>query len=67
MGRSKGPGRKGDVLEKIVFTKFIFMLLIAGCKPEKTTWVWPEAHTYPEERNVLVAVPVVPVTITTLN
>ena len=50
-----------------MFTKFIFMLLIAGCKPEKTTWVWPEAHTYPEERNVLVAVPVVPVTITTLN
>ena len=67
MGRSKGPGRQSDVLEKIVFTKFIFMLLVAGCTPEKTTWVWPEAITYPEERNVLVAVPVVPVTIITLN
>ena len=50
-----------------MFTKFIFMLLVAGCTPEKTTWVWPEAITYPEERNVLVAVPVVPVTIITLN
>jgi len=50
-----------------MLSKFIFMLSIAVAVPEQTTWVWPETITYPEERNVLVAVPVVPVTITTLN
>jgi len=28
---------------------------------ENRAWTMPEAFTYPEERNVLVAVPVVPV------
>jgi hypothetical protein len=50
-----------------MLAKFVFMLLLVGSTPEQTTWVWPEAYTYPEERNVLVAVPVVPVSVTVLN
>ena len=50
-----------------MLAKFVFMLLLVGSTPKQTTWVWPEAITFPEERNVLVAVPVVPVTIITLN
>lgn len=50
-----------------MLAKFVFMLLLGGSTTEQTTWVWPEAYTYPEERNVLVAVPVVPVSVTVLN
>jgi|TARA_B100000927_G_scaffold278886_1_gene261988 hypothetical protein len=50
-----------------MFTKIIFVLLLSGSTPEQTTWVWPEAYTYPEERHVLVAVPVIPVTINKLD
>lgn len=35
--------------------------------PQQTTWVWPEAHTYPEERQVLDSYPVIEVTITTVR
>ena len=41
--------------------KFIFMLSMAVAVPEQTTWVWPEAHTYPEERQVIDSYPVLPV------
>ena len=47
--------------------KFIFMLSITMAVPEQTTWVWPEAHTYPEERHVLVAHPVHPVDVVDLQ
>lgn len=47
--------------------EFIFMLSMSVAVPEQTTWVWPEAHTYPEERRVLHAVPVVPVVITEID
>lgn len=50
-----------------MFMKFVFMLLLGASTAEQTTWVWPETYTYPEERNVLVAVPVVPVSVTVLN
>jgi len=41
--------------------EFIFMLSMTVAVPEQTTWVWPEAHTYPEERHVLDSYPVIPV------
>lgn len=50
-----------------MFHAIIFVLLLSGLTPEKTTWVWPEAYTYPEERHVLVAVPVIPVKISELD
>jgi hypothetical protein len=44
-----------------MFTKFVFMLLFTANTPEQTTWVWPEAYTYPEERQVIASYPVLPV------
>jgi len=37
------------------------MLLFTANTPEQTTWVWPEAYTYPEERQVIASYPVLPV------
>ena len=47
--------------------EFIFMLSMAVAVPEQTTWVWPEAHTYPEERHVADSYPVIKVDITKLT
>tara|TARA_Y100001973_G_C5160784_1_gene313404 strand:- start:613 stop:753 length:141 start_codon:yes stop_codon:yes gene_type:complete len=42
--------------------KYILLLLVLTACANKT-FVMPTAITYPEERNVLVAVPVIPVEI----
>ena len=41
----------------------IFLLLCVACSNTKKTFILDPSITYPEERNVLVAVPVVPVEI----
>ena len=42
--------------------KYIFLaLLLVSCATVNTTFILPEVETYPEERNVLMAVPVIPV------
>jgi hypothetical protein len=42
--------------------KYILLLLVLTACANKT-YVMPTAITYPEERNVLIAVPVIPVEI----
>ena len=42
--------------------KYILLLLVLTACANKT-YVMPSAITYPEERNVLIAVPVIPVEI----
>tara|TARA_B100000941_G_scaffold229874_1_gene172265 strand:+ start:358 stop:501 length:144 start_codon:yes stop_codon:yes gene_type:complete len=46
--------------------KYILLLLVLTACANKT-FVMPTAITYPEERNVLMAVPVIPVDIKPLN
>ena len=41
----------------------IFLLLCVGCAKTNKTFILDPSITYPEERNVLVAVPVIPVEI----
>ena len=41
----------------------IFLLLCVACSNTKKTFILDPSITYPEERNVLVAVPVIPVEI----
>ena len=45
----------------------LFLLLFLETNKPNDTFVMPTAMTYPEEKNVLVAVPVVPVEIEILN
>jgi|TARA_R100000008_G_C3536841_1_gene142521 hypothetical protein len=46
--------------------KYVLLLLVLTACANKT-FVMPTAITYPEERNVLIAVPVTPVEINPLN
>jgi|TARA_Y100000114_G_C11642850_1_gene270166 hypothetical protein len=46
--------------------KYVLLLLVLTACANKT-FVMPTAITYPEERNVLMAVPVIPVEINPLN
>ena len=39
----------------------IFLLLCVACSNTKKTFILDPSITYPEERNVLVAVPIIPV------
>ena len=39
----------------------IFLLLCVACSNTKKTFIMDPLITYPEERNVLVAVPIIPV------
>jgi hypothetical protein len=41
----------------------IFLLLCIACARTNKTFILEQSLTYPEERNVLVAVPVIPVKI----
>ena len=41
----------------------IFLLLCVACSNTKKTFILDPSITYPEERNVLIAVPVIPVEI----
>ena len=41
----------------------VFLLLCVACSNTKKTFILDPSITYPEERNVLVAVPVIPVEI----
>ena len=41
----------------------IFLLLCVACSNTKKTFILDPTKTYPEERNVLVAVPIIPVEI----
>ena len=41
----------------------IFLLLCVACSNTKKTFILDPSITYPEERNVLVAVPIIPVEI----
>lgn len=44
--------------------KYIFLaLLLVSCATVNTTFILPKVETDPEERNVLVAVPILPVAI----
>ncbi len=45
----------------------IFLLLCVACTKTNKTFILDPLITYPEERNVLVAVPVIPVQIDTLK
>jgi|TARA_Y100000590_G_scaffold280767_1_gene315449 hypothetical protein len=48
--------------------KYILLaLLLVSCATTPTTFIMPAVDTPPEERKVLVAVPVIPVDITSLN
>ena len=49
---------------------FLLGLTFVSCttvNPVNNTFVMPEVKTYPEERTVLIAVPVIPVTITIIE
>ncbi len=56
-------------LKKLKYS--ILILLLFGCAgnptPNTNTFILEEAYTYPEERNVLEAVPVIPVEIEVLQ
>ena len=43
--------------------KVLALLVLLTHPLENETWIMPEVYTYPEERKVLVAVPVQPVDI----
>ena len=45
----------------------IFLLLCVACSNTKKTFILDPSITYPEERNVAVAVPVIPVEIEILD
>ena len=45
----------------------VFLLLCVACSNTKKTFILDPSITYPEERNVAVAWPVVPVTIEIIN
>ena len=45
----------------------VFLLLCVACTKTTKTFILDPAITYPEERNVLVAVPVIPVEIEILD
>ena len=45
----------------------IFLLLCVACSNTKKTFILDPSITYPEEKNVLVAVPVIPVEIEILD
>ena len=45
----------------------IFLLLCVACSNTKKTFILDPSITYPEERNVAVAVPVIPVDVETLD
>ena len=45
----------------------VFLLLCVACSNTKKTFILDPAITYPEERNVAVAVPVIPVDIELLD
>ena len=45
----------------------VFLLLCVACSNTKKTFILDPSITYPEERNVAVAVPVVPVEIEILD
>ncbi len=48
--------------------RIIFLcLLVASCAKTNTTYLLPEVYTYPEERNVQMAVPIHPVYVEQLN
>ena len=50
-----------------MLSTFLLMLFLTASTPEQTTWVWPEAHTYPEERQVADKYPIIPVEQTIIN
>ena len=45
----------------------LFLILLLETNKPNETFVMPVAKTYPEERTVLEAYPVIPVEITTIN
>ena len=45
----------------------VFLLLCVACSNTKKTFILDPSITYPEERNVLVAVPIIPVEITIIE
>ena len=45
----------------------IFLLLCVACTKTNKSFILDPSITYPEERNVLVAVPVIPVEIDTIE
>jgi len=46
---------------------YLFLLLLSACAVTNKTFVMPVPVTYPEERKVLMAVPVLPVEIDTIE
>ena len=45
----------------------LILLLCVACSNTKKTFILDPSITYPEERNVAVAVPVIPITIETIK
>ena len=45
----------------------VFLILITACARTNQVFILDPVKTYPEERNVLVAVPVIPVEITIIE
>ena len=45
----------------------VFLILITACARTNQVFILEPAKTYPEERNVLVAVPIIPVEITIIE
>lgn len=52
-------------LKKLKYS--IFALILFGCAGSNNTFILEEVYTYPEERFVLEAVPIIPVEIKELN
>jgi len=69
----------GQVTFKLLFIYIILLLaLLSGCAspppidksfvmPDNKTFIMPEVKTYPEESRVLIAVPVIPVEIDSIE
>ena len=45
----------------------VFLILITACARTNQVFILDPVKTYPEERNVLVAVPIIPVDLIPLN
>jgi|TARA_B100001971_G_C18244396_1_gene573196 uncharacterized lipoprotein YajG len=45
----------------------VFLILITACARTNQVFILDPVKTYPEERNVLVAVPIIPVEITIIE
>ena len=52
---------------RLVMKYLLLLLLVVSCAKPNYSYIAPTVYTYPEERNMLMAVPVVPVEIKELE